>query len=87
MRPPSPRIVIDLPASSAVTSNPSFCKPSIITRVSSANSALSKRHVAADKAASTIARFVRLFDPGGEKSTSNGLAIGSMRSCCMASRM
>src|SRR4051812_38267262 len=54
---------------------PSFCSDSSITSVSSAKRTLFSSHTPSESADRISARFVRLFDPGGEKLTRKGLVI------------
>ncbi len=63
--PPHPRTRIVLCAGSWTTGPPSFAKASAMTRVSSLSRAPVNRDSPSASAAQTIARLVRLFDPGG----------------------
>src|SRR4051812_29991857 len=74
--PPVPRMLTMRACRSDDTSNPSRAKPSSITSVSSANSTFDSRPGPSARAASTSARLVRLFDPGGDIVMANGRSNG-----------
>src|ERR1043165_3635841 len=82
--PPVPRMRIVLASLSAVSVKHSLSSPSSIRWVSSAKSALVKVVVPSASAARTMARLVRLLEPGGAKDSENGWVIVSMAKSVMA---